>query len=1092
MAKPRPPYDREADAERQPVPDSGPGPGNADDEQPAPPSPPGEDAGAGRSPGPAGGGPIDREDLGGREEEGGSNPQSEAEPGAARANAETAGESGAEDEPNPNQDIVFNPHDPSHRGNLRRVLRAAGRNRRAVVLGTAGAAGAAGSLAVLFFVLIPLKIEHIVTNLENRFFATSENALQKESDNMLSDYIKRYVIPTITSCHEHSTISKDCNPAFNNTANPVDAMYKGWSQARVENKLASKYGIEIRFDQRAHKYYMKAPGIKNGKGDDITRFVNPHNHTEFDKNLFQQVSRGQIRAAVDESLGNVISWKPSFFRYKVGRLMEEKYGVKRCLIACERRDALSDKKDRILGGFSERKAAFQIYVVQRVLMPVDAARAIALSCLISPSCDPAATQSTPAQDGSTGELNGEPENPDTDGQLRQQLAQLAGTLGGPIDSALQEYTKMRDAGSFSQYAISYVLEKVGLTDLASHVTNAVPIIGWVQNGAQIISNLANAGPKVKKLSYIIGAAGAVNMFNVYQAYADEIHTGNVNTTEVGSMVSSLSPGDHGLSSDPEVGGTAGAEGSALYGNLVDNNTAGATPTPGAILNDILPAQGYAASRGFPGSKDEKCNNGHGLPTGSLLCPEEKLGGGNSTLTAISSFLHKGFVGIITSIANVINSPPFNLLSAASSAAASFLINLVPGANDLAGIVSKAIAPLFNTLLGHVIPNPYGTNMAGNRVFKLMAAGADVEGNDTAHTILGGKRISAVRAAAVAAAQEDQARQEFSHESFFARMFSTDSQYSLVSTLAMDIPFGVQSSAETSFATLISNPFAALLHGFAAIFTGRAAAASMSGVVQVNGHPQDFAGINQYEPLVPDHPEDYWNQNCTDNASNAYMKDNSWNDAAANYDTSQSNDPSAEPVNTSANPCLTVKNGTGAMGATSNTNTLTTDDLADVNNSSGGSVGGSAPSSGCGGGGKYSALVGPGSSFAGTDQGIDFVPSGSSGFDICAPAAGTITLADQTGHHFNRTSGQAEIIEKLDQPPNAPSSSQYIYFAEIIQLSSTTTVGAHVNKGDVIGHSDQSPGIEVGWAPDATHGFMCTLTGGATPCGQSFDTWVQGL
>lgn len=146
------------------------------------------------------------------------------------------------------------------------------------------------------------------------------------------------------------------------------------------------------------------------------------------------------------------------------------------------------------------------------------------------------------------------------------------------------------------------------------------------------------------------------------------------------------------------------------------------------------------------------------------------------------------------------------------------------------------------------------------------------------------------------------------------------------------------------------------------------------------------------------------------------------------------------------------------------------------------------SGGCGGG-KYGALVNSNASFAGVDQGIDFVPAGSGSFNICAPAAGTITLAAATGYHFMRTTGQAEIIETLSATPNAPSSSQYIYYAEIIKLAPGITVGATVQKGDLIGTSDASPGIEVGWGLNKTEGFMCPI-GYPTACGTSFNNWVQ--
>src|SRR6185437_4115207 len=140
-------------------------------------------------------------------------------------------------------------------------------------------------------------------------------------------------------------------------------------------------------------------------------------------------------------------------------------------------------------------------------------------------------------------------------------------------------------------------------------------------------------------------------------------------------------------------------------------------------------------------------------------------------------------------------------------------------------------------------------------------------------------------------------------------------------------------------------------------------------------------------------------------------------------------------------------------------------------------------------GKYGALVGTGSSFAGVDQGIDFVPAGGKAYNICAPASGTITLADQTGHHYMRTSGQALVMEKLDSAPGVPSSSQWIYYAEIINISSSIKPGVHVNKGDVIGTNGTSPGIEVGWGLNDTNGFMCGI-GYPTACGTSFNNWVQ--
>ncbi|HEU4967003.1 MAG TPA: hypothetical protein VFT53_06035 [Candidatus Saccharimonadales bacterium] len=146
--------------------------------------------------------------------------------------------------------------------------------------------------------------------------------------------------------------------------------------------------------------------------------------------------------------------------------------------------------------------------------------------------------------------------------------------------------------------------------------------------------------------------------------------------------------------------------------------------------------------------------------------------------------------------------------------------------------------------------------------------------------------------------------------------------------------------------------------------------------------------------------------------------------------------------------------------------------------------------GCDGNTKpYGALVGN-AAFAGIDQGVDFTPSTKAGYDICAPASGVITLADQTGHTYDNTKGAAEVVEKLDSAPNTPNSSPYIYFAEFVQIAPYIHLGTHVRAGEVIGSNNQGPGIEVGWAYDAQGTYWLCSEAEMTPCGKSFDAWVR--
>ncbi len=789
--------------------------------------------------------------------------------------------------------------------------------KKQAAVGGGAIAGLGGIGLIMFFLLIPLKIESMVVNLEHRFFATAKNAVQKETDNAFRMFLKREIGPALAKGDCRGYVSKDCTLNLpGNGRNPVTNLYKTWNQAKIENTLADKYGIELRFDRRTRTYYMKSPGLHgearvgnatSGLGSGFDRIVN----------------RSDIRQALTDAEEGMTKWDKVMFRYKVGTLLQEKYGVKRCIIFCGVKDALSDKKDSVLGGLTERKAAAQIYLVQRVLVPLDEARGIALTCLISTSCDPTRTQPTTPATGSEA-LNGAPEDPTTDTAIRNKLVELAGKDGAVIDDALKELGKMRNDG-FTKYAITYALEKAGMSEISSNVTDAVPIVGWISKGSAIITQLNNAGPIVKKLSYVTNAAGAVNLYMMYRTYADEIHTGHVNATEVGSLVGSLSPGTQpGSSTDPQVGGTAGAEGSPLYGSLMGSNATSTTSsTSASLLGSLLPGTAYAASSSTRGgSSSYKCANGRGVPSGSLVCEEEKLGGGNSTLNSIHSFLNQGFIGIITTAAGIINGP-LHLLGNILGA----ILSHLPFINNISELISKAIAPLFNTLLKDVIKTPFASKMSGARSFNMVAAGADVSGNDYAHTGLGGRKLSSGAVATIVNEQDSQAKQQFSHEPFFARMFSTNSQYSLVSKVAMDVPFGFQSTAATSFASFISNPFGSLTNSFASIFSGRASAA-------VTAQPDAF-NVVQYgysNSDIPSDPEAYWNQHCSDGVNGAVTQQ--WNNDASQ----PSNlDPATQtPVNNTTDPCLLISSTSGSAGATSDSSLLTADEQANLNASSPGS------------------------------------------------------------------------------------------------------------------------------------------------------------
>ncbi|HTB48526.1 MAG TPA: hypothetical protein VK712_00400, partial [Verrucomicrobiae bacterium] len=759
-------------------------------------------------------------------------------------------------------------------------------------------------------------IEHIVDNLQSRFFATSENAVGNETENMLSTYVKSYVLPALTKCHGTS-IDKSCNPVFGTSSNPVTALYTGWSNARLENKLASDYGIEFRAVKHGavYKYYMKAPGIKNPNGDDITAFASDN------KDLFQEVSRGSVRQTVRSALENETQWKQVMYRYKVGRLLEEKYGIKRCIIFCGTQDALQDFAN-------QKKNAAQIFLTQRVIVPRTQSLGIVMECLLDPSCDPESTEPTTPEDGTTGELEGAPENAATDTAVRTNLEQLAQTYGitddATVSQMIQDYTDISEKG-YQQYALDAVLEKLGLSEFSENISDSVPVIGWINTGAQLISGVNRVGPSVKKLSYVVNASAAVSMYMMYRTFADEIHTGHVDPTEVGSMVSSLGPGNPGNSTDPEVGGTASAESAPIYNSVI--NDSGSSSTPTSMLDNILPTKAYAdaSTDTTDASNNFVCKDGKPIPAGKLVCPEEVLGQGNNALDSIHSFLNLPGINVITAAATAISR-----VGSILGGLIGDVLNLIPGFSDIGQLISQVLNPVFSSITNDLIPNPFGSNMSGGSKVTMMAGGAAVAGKDSCEQI-GCESVSPVAYMNIVNQQQSVAQQQFDSQPLFARMFNTDSQYSLVSKLALDMPTDIGGSMESGFASILSDPFGAIAHGFGSLLPDKQASATTP-VTASSADPFNIGLTAFPDNQIPVNGEAYWSaHNCGDTSSSGPIAQ--WQQAAANDPT----DPNTGmPVHTTVEPCLLIEDSVGDAGGLFDTSLLSSDDLADLNGSSSGS------------------------------------------------------------------------------------------------------------------------------------------------------------
>ncbi len=769
---------------------------------------------------------------------------------------------------------------PSFRG----VLSFAGTNRGKVVIGGA-AAGFITLLIVGFFALLPFKILHIMNNLQSHFFATSENAMTNETNTLFSNYVKNYILPGITRCG--STVRKDCTPKSVTGNGLVSQLYRGWSNAKLENTLAEKHGIEFEYKKNTGHYYLKTPVSTNDV--DLSGFLdnNPEGLSLDDylksKNVggMQPATRAEVRQAVSDSLSSETKFKQVMYHFKVGRLLEEKYHIKRCIIACTARYNFADWKN-------QKKVAAKALVAQRILQPRGEMVGLVIGCLTDPNCDPTKIDTSGVcSQGIDCESNGE-DTSAAEKDIQSKLAALAAKDGeASVADILKLYNDLEEKG-FSQFIIEQVIAAILNEDAAQAAgqtaDKALPIIGWINMAAQVVGDINSAPGKIKKLTYITNTSTMVASFAMYRTYADEIKSGNVDSTIVGSFTDSLGPGN-----SKSMGGSAGAEETPLYSKLLGDGK-------------------------YTGSTDYKCNDGKMVPSGQATCSELQLNNTSQLTTALQNIKSQiPFFGEIAGLASLWNSTAGKIFGFVGD-----LINyIIPQLGESVGaVVGKVAGPIIQAVTNYIIPPISSDNMGGGRTFDLIAGGADVSANDYAHNGIGGQQLTPQQTADIINQQGIAQRRQYVNQSFFAQMFDTNSQYSPTVKLAMAMPtsFGSAQSSLTSFLAHPSTMFSSL----GSIFAHASADTTST----------DPFGITQYgyptnDPAFSGDPEKFWDQNCTTDGTNIDpnlpINKNYRTNIAINPDTQM-------PENTTTDPCYLIQAAAGSAGGLFDSSLLTQDDL----------------------------------------------------------------------------------------------------------------------------------------------------------------------
>jgi len=396
-------------------------------------------------------------------------------------------------------------------------------------------------------------------------------------------------------------------------------------------------------------------------------------------------------------------------------------------------------------------------------------------------------------------------------------------------------------------------------------SKAVPVVGWVLFAAQIVHTAAKIGPTLRIMGYAANAAAAVQLWSAYSSVAAETKSGHVDGTELGSFNEALSTN--------------------LTGSKNDRADATTTPLYGLIFGTHV-----------IGSKSPyTCEGGTKVTSGST-CPNEKLDRGNAVTNQLSSIVDSvpGLVGL-ADVINLVN----DLIGDLTSGAFDIACNLTdPPCKSVVNAAGSKIAQLTTWFAEVLVPSPITKEMSGGRIFDMMAAGADVAANSACRILLGCTLLTKQQVADIRNQELTQEKTAFESRPMFARIFSTDTPYSLVSRLAIAMPSDMLTGVSNAFTSIASDPLGHLASSFSSIFASDKAFAAPTPF-------DDPFGVLQYGYPAPptDDSENYWNQKCQGDYKTPWLS------------AQQESPNTGEPVATTTNRCMLIENALqGAGGA----------------------------------------------------------------------------------------------------------------------------------------------------------------------------------
>ena len=742
-----------------------------------------------------------------------------------------------------------------------KVQQFVGDHKKGLGAGT-GIAAALVSIFMLFgSVAVTNELNSVMTTMINRFFGTAEHDVTRESNELMDAYIKRRILKRLgPGCEDSSKLSAECmkkesTPDADPATDPVDALDEALDKWDMPAKLADQGFTFVKAGDGTIR--LHADGLPDA-GLDVSKYILGQGSIFDDPALPESVAEN-LSNAIQQLLPAATGDGGSLVHVVVPAEVAEE-GADMCAMDCDPGNEATEQATETPAD----EANFALATEGEAQDIGGSAAADGVEDLFN-------TSSNPSDNSTVDPATGTVEN-SVEVQTEQDAEQVAAKLGSTtLAKLVASASALKSAaGGAVAKALANSLSLIPgvditgdtLSDVFSSISDKIAggPVAIAQIVAQFISGVSGLTLKLKIMNYLVHKGPSMFMFVKFAASLAEQKSGgdHVSLLKMGSEINSLSAN----------GSTASQ--SEWYQQINDPNNTPSNVTSSSINKEL---------------SGEKVSVNH---YSSVLT---KI---STAITSIPGFNYlSALAGVVNTIINYAFLPVTKLLS---------FITSITGINNLIGL---AFGALMKFIVSEVVSMPNLTTAGGKTQYDVLAEGSDFTGNETAEAD-GGKQLTPAQAGALTAEQEQLQMKQFQQLPLFARVFSTDTPYSLVSKLTLDIPWSFGSAFQGTLADVLSNPFGQVFHSFSTIFTSSIAHAATPAQA-------DPAGVTQYgvpdsDPVFSTDPGTYWTQhNCAQQEAQGWPEWNSPANTSINPDTGQ-------VEHNTTNGCLLIINSAKAAGA----------------------------------------------------------------------------------------------------------------------------------------------------------------------------------